>query len=202
MTDSTAHPDAPRARAAADSAIEKALATARRDAAEYGIDAPDAAGGELLTLLTSLAAHSPGDSGRGPAAIAITPAAGLVGLHMFRGLPANGQVTCIDPDTEHQKLTRKAFREAGISPGRYRFMPTRPLQVMGRLARASYDVIYADVEPGIVTQVREAAWPLLTPGGLLVFADATGDASAFGELDDALVTRVLLGDGALALRKL
>ncbi|WP_448851196.1 O-methyltransferase [Corynebacterium sp. 335C] len=217
MTDSAASShDALRAHAEATAAVGDALAAARVDADEYGIPAPDAADGELLAMLASLAtAPARGqEEGRGPAVIAITPAAGIVGLHLFAGMPDDGHLTCIDPDTEHQKLARQAFRSAGIGTGRYRFMPARPLQVMGRLAPGNYDLIYADVPADQVAAVREAAWPLLGPGGALIIAglDYRGDDGvpaalaeadeAFRGLDDALVARVPLGPGAVVLRKL
>ncbi|MDO4610331.1 O-methyltransferase [Corynebacterium sp.] len=219
MTDSAASAhDALRAHAAATATVDEALSSARADATEYGIAAPDAADGELLAMLTSLATvRAPGGAeGRGPAAIAITPAAGIVGLHVFAGMPVDGHLTCIDPDTEHQKLARSAFRAAGIGTGRYRFMPARPLQVMGRLAPGNYDFIYVDVPADHVAAMREAAWPLLGPGGVLVIAGMTyGDGpteavaqaiaaadESFRELDDALLARVPLGRGAAVLRKL
>ena len=62
-----------------------------------------------------------------------------------------------------------------------RFLPSRPLDVIGRLANESYHVIYADVPTMDLQALTKAAWPLLTHGGTLVLAGALLD----GTLADA-----------------
>ena len=69
----------------------------------------------------------------------------VLGLYVLAGMPDNGILTCIDPEAEHQRSAKEAFREAGYAPSRGRFLPSRPLEVMGRLANDAYQVIYADV---------------------------------------------------------
>lgn len=150
--------------------IDPALATAREDAAEFGLPVPDEVTGQLIT---TLAATTNGEGSTG--AIAITPAAGLVGLYILRGLARGTTLTCIDPETEHQRHAKSIFRDAGYSPSRVRFLPSRPLDVMGRLASESYQLVFGQVSPMDLRAFIDAAWPLLRPGGVLLLADALLD---------------------------
>ncbi len=150
--------------------IDPTLATAREDAAEFGLPVPDEVTGQLLT---TFAATTNGEGSTG--AIAVTPAAGLVGLYILRGLQDRTTLTCIDPETEHQRQAKTIFREAGYSPSRFRFLPSRPLDVMGRLSSNSYQLVFGQVSPMDLKAFIDAAWPLLRPGGILVLADALLD---------------------------
>ena len=148
-----------------------ALRGARDHAEEYGLPVPDESTGQLLTTLT---ATSSGVVDR-PQAVAITPAASVVGLYLFAGMPDNGILTCIDPEAEHQRSAKAAFREAGYAPTRGRFLPSRPLDVLGRLATEAYQIIYADVAALDLPALIKAAWPLLHQHGTLVLANALLD---------------------------
>ncbi len=189
--------------------IPEALLDARRDAEEFGLTVPDEMTGQLLA---TLAAGSGASKSTG--AVAVTPAAGVVGLYILRGLGDKGTLTCIDPEVEHQTQARATFRDAGYAPSRVRFLPSRPLDVMGRLAAESYQLVYAEVAPVELPAVVEAGWPLLTPGGTLVLADALLDATLADDsrrdratvaareadelsrsLEGAIVTRLPLGAG-------
>ncbi|MDU0478313.1 class I SAM-dependent methyltransferase [Staphylococcus chromogenes] len=200
----------------ATTAEDEALANARQHAAEFGLTVPDAITGSLLSTLASGAAT---DSSAG--AIAVTPAAGVVGLYLLGGLGEKGHLTCIDPETEHQRQAKKSFQEAGYRTSAYRFLPSRPLEVMGRLANDSYQLVYGDVRPADLRSFTEAAWPLLARGGVLVLADALLDGTIadesrkdrdtatardtdiyLRELDDALVSRLPLGAGLTIVTKL
>jgi predicted O-methyltransferase YrrM len=181
------------------SEIPDALAGARRDAEEFGLSVPDEMTGQLLATLAASTA-----SEKSTGAVAVTPAAGVVGMYILRGLGKRGTLTCIDPEVEHQTQ----------APSRVRFLPSRPLDVMSRLAAGSYQLVYAEVPPVELPAILDAAWPLLTPGGTLVLADSLLDATladdsrrdratlAAREADDiarnlegALVTRLPLGAG-------
>ncbi|BAC17986.1 O-methyltransferase [Corynebacterium efficiens YS-314] len=195
--------------------IDPALATAREDAAEFGLPVPDEVTGQLITTLAA-ATNSEGSTG----AIAITPAAGLVGLYILRGLADGTTLTCIDPETEHQRHAKAIFREAGYSPSRVRFLPSRPLDVMGRLAFDSYQLVFGQVSPMDLRAFIDAAWPLLRPGGVLMLADALLDGTVSDEtrkdrdtvaareaddyvraLDGAHVARLPLGAGLTLVTK-
>lgn len=187
------------------------LIDARSDASEYSLPTPSVAVGELLGTLAATAgsAGAPGSAAAasasgagasgaataGPAtgAVAITPAAGVVGLHILAGLPAKASLTCIDPEADHQARAKAAFRDAGFGASRARFLPSRPLDVLGRLATGAYHLVYADVDPVDLPAVIKAAWPLLSPGGTLVLS---------GSLLDATITDPTRKDrGTLAARE-
>ncbi|WP_018017870.1 class I SAM-dependent methyltransferase [Corynebacterium capitovis] len=154
------------AEADGDTPFHRGLARARADAEENFLSAPGVSLGGLLSILAASGTQG---------AVAVTPAAGVVGLHILRGLPPKAALTCIDPETVHQSGAREAFREAGFAPARARFLTARPLDVMSRLAPGSYQLVYADVSPVDMSAVLHAAWPLLAPGGTLVLADSLLD---------------------------
>lgn len=149
--------------------VAHALRTAREEATENGTPAPSPVVGDLLTVL---AATSPNAS---QGAVAVTPAAGVVGLHLLAGLPEKATMTCIEPEAALQAGAKEAVRSAGFSPSRVRFLTARPLEVMGRLATGAYQLVYADVSPVELRPLIEAAWPLLAPGGTLVLAGSLLD---------------------------
>ncbi len=192
--------------------LEPNLARAYQDAEEFGLDAPDVLIGQLLTTLVA--------NSQAQSAIAVTPALNVAGLYMLAGLNDLGILTCIDPEAEHQRLAKLIFREAGYSPTRIRFLPSRPLDVMGRLANESYQIIYAEVSPMDLKSLIDAALPLLCPGGSLVLPDVLFDGTladasrrdrdtiAAREADEYLlgldnvhVTRLPLGSGLTIVTK-
>ena len=157
-------------------AFREALKYASVEAQENGVRAPSLIVG---TLLSTLAATCP--SGQSQGAVAITPAAGVVGLHLLRGLPERASLTCIEPEVTLQTGAKEAFRAAEYPASRTRFLTARPLDVMGRLANEAYHLVYADVAPIEFTAVIDAAWPLLSNGGTLILADSLLD----GTVSDA-----------------
>lgn len=144
---------------------------ALEEAEENGVRAPSAVVGTLLTTLA--AAHAAGTQSQG--AVAVTPAAGVVGLHILRGLPDKATLTCIEPEAALQSEAKAAFKLAGYPTSRARFLTARPLEVMRRLANGAYQLVYADVAPLELGALIDVAWPLLTPGGTLVIADSLLD---------------------------
>ena len=193
-------------------AVADALRQAREDAEENGVPTPSPIVGDLLTVLAAGSQASQG-------AVAVTPAAGVAGLHILAGLREKATLTCIEPEAALQAGAKEAFRAAGFAPSRVRFLTSRPLEVMGRLATGAYQLIYADVAAVQLRPLIDAAWPLLAPGGTLVIAgslldgtvadptrrdretEAAREADAFVDtlaLDDAAVARLPL-DGGLTL---
>lgn len=150
---------------------DDALTEARTAASEFGLLCPDAATGEFLAFL----AARPAGTGQ-PAAVVMSPACGVIGMHLFAGFPAGtGHVTCIDPEADHQKLARTAFTSLGLRPTSFRFVPSAPLDGIVRLATDSYDLIVADVEPEFLSAAVDASLPALRTGGVLVLLDALLD---------------------------
>lgn len=147
-----------------------ALEAALQHSEEFRLHSPDAITGSLLRTLAASVAAS-GDAG----AIAVTPAASVVGLYLLEGLGERGHLTCIDPESEHQRHAKSCFQGAGYKSSAFRFLPSRPLEVMGRLANESYQLVYGDVAPVDQRAFIDAALPLLTPGGALIIADSLLD---------------------------
>lgn len=151
--------------------FREGLSHAHVEAEENGVRAPSVIVGTLLSALA--AAHPAGAASQG--AVAVTPAAGVVGLHILRGLPAKATLTCIEPEAALQAEAKAAFKLGGYAASRARFLTARPLDVMGRLANGAYQLVYADVAPLELPALIDVAWPLLTPGGTLVIADSLLD---------------------------
>lgn len=192
------------------------LEHATAEAEENALRTPSLMVGQLLTTLAASTAASSSSQG----AVVISPAAAVVGLHILRGLHEKATLTCIEPEAALQAEAKEAFQLGGFAPARARFLTARPLDVIGRLATDSYQLIYADVAPVELPTFMSAAWPLLTAGGTLVIAhslldgtvadplrrdrdtDAARRADAFlDELTaehDAVTTRLPL-DGGLSL---
>lgn len=147
-----------------------ALTQAREEAEENGVAAPSQSVGDLLTVLAAAT------SGRGSqGAVSITPAAGVVGLHILAGLPAKTTLTCIEPEATLQAGAKQSFRAAGFAPSRVRFLTSHPLEVMGRLATSAYQLVYLDAPASELKQLIDAAWPILSPGGTIVVAGSLLD---------------------------
>ena len=81
--------------------LDPTLEQAYEDAHEFGLPVPDIVTGRLLTTLTAAT--------QAQAAIAVTPAANVVGLYLLAGLGTNGILTCVAPEPEHQRFA------AGVS---------------------------------------------------------------------------------------
>ncbi|AZA11168.1 O-methyltransferase [Corynebacterium gerontici] len=191
---------------------DQALHLAGNEAQEVGLAVPDTiTGGVLATLACTTQAQ---------AMVAITPAADVVGLHLLKGAGEQAVLTCIDPEPEHQQRARSTFRAAGFPAHRVRYLPSRPLEVLGRLAKNTYQVIYAEVSPIDLKALIDTALPLLSEGGCLVLADALLDgtlndetrtdretASAreaeayISELEGVVLARLPLGAGMVILSK-
>jgi len=106
------------------------------------------------------------------AVVEVGTGAGVGSLYLLRGMPADGVLTTIDLELEHQRAAKEAFAEEGVRSTRTRAISGRALDVLPRLTDGGYDmvVVDADVEnyPGYVDQ----AVRLLRPGGVLVVDDA------------------------------
>lgn len=201
-----------------DEKLREGLRHAHIEAEENGLRAPSAVTGALLS---TLAASGCGHASQG--AVCVSPAAGVAGLHILRGLPEKSTLTCIEPEAALQNSAKAAFNLGGYASSRARFLTARPLDVMGRLAADSYQLIYADVAPLELKALLAHAWPLLTQGGTLAIADSLldgtiGDPSrrdreteaaraadaatdALAEDEGAVVTRLPLDGGVTLVTK-
>lgn len=134
-----------------------ALRTAREEAAELGGRAPDALSASLLRLL----AHTAGAR----SAVYIGEAPGVVALALLGGMSPGGTVTAITSDPHHAQAGKHALTAAGLPSNACRFISTRPLEVLGKLANGSYDLV--------VAQAGALAPELLAQRGLELVGDGT-----------------------------
>ena len=116
--------------------------------------------GPALRLLTA--------ASRARSVVEVGTGAGSSGLWLLAGMPPDGVLTSIDIKAEHQSAARQAYAAAGIPAARTRLITGDALQVMGRLADGSYDVVFVDAhKPDYPAYIR-AAGRLLRSGGLLL----------------------------------
>jgi predicted O-methyltransferase YrrM len=108
------------------------------------------------------------------AVVEIGTGTGVSACWLLRGMPASGVLTTIDTEAEHQRQARTAFGEAGFAPNRIRLINGAALDVMTRLADASYDLVVVDLSTSEYGELLDAAVRLLRPRGVVVFHDALG----------------------------
>jgi predicted O-methyltransferase YrrM len=140
------------------------LAAARARAAEVGCVPTGPGGGAALRMLASaLGARSVVEIGTGT---------GVSGVWLLRGMRSDGVLTSIDVESEHQRLARKTFTDAGFAPSRFRLINGRALDVLPRLADGSYDLVLVDGDKTEYADYLAAALRLLRPGGVVALDNA------------------------------
>jgi predicted O-methyltransferase YrrM len=143
---------------------DEALVAARSRAAEIGVSSVDPATGAVLKLLAAaLGARTAVELGTG---------AGVSTLWLLRGLTADGVLTSVDSDGEHQRLAKASLSDAGVASGRVRLIQGRALEVLPRLSEAAYDLVFCDAARSENPDYLKAALTLLRPRGMVVFAGA------------------------------
>jgi predicted O-methyltransferase YrrM len=188
------------------------LARARERAQEVGVVAIGSGGGAALCFLASVM--------EARAVVEIGTGTGVSGLWLLRGMRSDGILTTVDIETEHQRLARETFNEAGIPTQRARTIAGAALEVLPRLTDGHYDIVFVDGDKAEYTAYLGEALRLLRPGGVVAFDNAlwhdrVADPSvrddetvAIRELvrevgaDDSLVPVLLpVGDGLLFAKK-
>lgn len=97
---------------------------------------------------------------------------GVSGVWMLRGMHADGVLTSVDIEAEHQRRAKLAFAEAGVQPQRARLIPGAALEVLPRLTAGHYDLVFCDGDKQEYPQYLEQALRLLRPGGVVAFDNA------------------------------
>ena len=102
---------------------DEPLLMARRNAADVGGAPPvsPATGAVLRFIAASVSARSVVEIGTG---------CGTSGIWLLRGMRADGVLTSVDVDPEHQRLARKAFVAAGFAANRYRLIGGKAADVL------------------------------------------------------------------------
>ena len=120
-------------------------------------------GAALRLLAATLAARSVVEIGTGT---------GVSGLWLLQGMPADGVLTTIDVEPEHQRAAREAFAEAGVAGNRARVISGRALDVLPRLTDGAYDLVFVDADKPEYDDYLTQALRLLRPGGAVAFEGA------------------------------
>ena len=125
---------------AEDSAQEdEVLIAARERAVDLGAAPVPPSVGAILSIFTQMLGAK--------TVVEIGTGAGISGLWLLDGMRADGVLTTIDTEPEHQRAAREAFRAGGIAPSRTRLINGWALDVLPRLADDTYDLVFIDASP-------------------------------------------------------
>jgi predicted O-methyltransferase YrrM len=142
-------------------AEDDVLAGARSRAAEVNAVPIGAGGGAALRFLAGvLDAKNVVEIGTG---------CGVSGVWIVRGMHPDGVLTSVDIETEHQRLAKQAFAEAGFASQRVRLISGAALEVLPRLTDGHYDIVFCDGDKREYPQYLDQALRLLRPGGVVAF---------------------------------
>jgi predicted O-methyltransferase YrrM len=151
------------------------LTAARGQAREVGLQPVAPSAGAALRMIAAISAAK--------AVVEVGTGTGVSGLWLLRGMRADGVLTTIDIESEHQRVARRTFAEAGFAPSRARIITGRALDVLPRLADGVYDLVFVDHDVNEYAAGVSAAARLLRTGGVLVL----GAALAGGRVADPTV---------------
>ncbi|HLR97933.1 MAG TPA: O-methyltransferase [Jiangellaceae bacterium] len=121
------------------------------------------AGAALRLLVAALGARTVVEVGTG---------AGVSGLYLLEGMSPEGVLTSVDLESEHQRMAREAYADAGVPANRARLIAGAALEVLPRLNDASYDLVFCDGDKAEYGQYLTQAVRLLRPGGVVAFDNA------------------------------
>ena len=145
-------------------AEDELLATARTRAEEVGVSPISPGAGAALRFLASVLDAR--------AVVEIGTGTGVSGLWLLRGMRADGVLTTVDIETEHQRLARQTFTEAGVPTQRARTISGAALDVLPRLTDGHYDIVFCDGDKTEYAAYLTEALRLLRPGGVVAFDNA------------------------------
>lgn len=148
------------------------IEAARRRAEELGVSSiENGAGATLQVLAAAIGAKAVMEIGTG---------AGASGLWLLGGMAADGVLTTIDLEPEHQRAARDAFAAAGVAHQRTRVITGRASEVLPRMTDAAYDMFVVDADRAAYPSYVEQASRLLRQGGTLVmtWTDKESDPAA------------------------
>ncbi|MEV6610535.1 O-methyltransferase [Kutzneria sp. NPDC051319] len=193
-------------------AEDEVTSAARARGTELGCVPVGVTGGAALRFLAA--------SLQAKAVVEIGTGAGVSGLWLLGGMARDGVLTSIDVEPEHQRVARRAFSEARISPGRTRLIMGQALDVLPRLTDGGYDLVFVDAAKQEYPRYLDHGVRMLRPGGVIAFdnvfwkgkvadpADRDAETQAIRETnkavreDDRLVSIMLpVGDGLLVAAK-
>ncbi|KQM83073.1 O-methyltransferase [Agromyces sp. Leaf222] len=139
----------------------EAVARARQQSVELGIDPVSPAVGAQLAVIAAAA--------RAESIIEIGTGVGVSGLCMLQA--ARGALlTSIDTENEYLQAARENFADAGVAAARVRLIAGRASEVLPRMNENSYDVVFIDADAGSVIEYVEHGLRLAKPTGSVLVA--------------------------------
>ena len=136
---------------------------ARKNGEEVGVNDPTAAVGNLLKFVTEVIGAK--------SVVEIGTNSGVGSLWVLQALANDGVLTTIDAEREHSKIAKTVFEEADIPPTKYRIITGNLIDVVGKLADNSYELIITRDAMDLFEIVQES-FRLLKSGGLLIIDQA------------------------------
>src|SRR5687768_6879194 len=143
---------------------DEVIAAARSRAEEVGVVPIGSGAGAALRFLASVLDAR--------AVVEIGTGTGVSGLWLLRGMRADGVLTTVDIEAEHQRLAKETFSDAGIPPNRARTIAGAGLDVLPRLTDGHYDMVFCDGDKREYAAYLSEALRLLRPGGVVAFDNA------------------------------
>ncbi len=136
---------------------------ARKNGEEVGVIDPTAAVGNFLKFVTEVIGAK--------SVVEIGTNSGVGSLWVLQALANDGVLTTIDAEREHSKIAKTVFEEADIPPTKYRIITGNLIDVVGKLADNSYELIITRDAMDLFEIVQES-FRLLKSGGLLIIDQA------------------------------
>jgi len=136
---------------------------ARNNGVEVGVIDPTAAVGNFLKFATELTGAK--------SVVEIGTNSGVGSLLVLQALGNDGVLTTIDAEREHSKIARTVFEEADIPATKYRIITGNLIDVVGKLADNSYELVITRDAMDLFEIVQES-FRLLKSGGLLIIDQA------------------------------
>ncbi|MEJ7741370.1 MAG: O-methyltransferase [Nocardioidaceae bacterium] len=140
---------------------DEVLRTARARAAEVSAVPISAGAGAALRFVAGLLGAKN--------VVEIGTGCGISGLWLMRGMRPDAVLTTVDIEAEHQRLAKQAFNDAGVAHQRVRLIPGSALDVLPRLTKGHYDLVFCDGDKNEYPHYLEQAMRLLRPGGVVAF---------------------------------
>jgi predicted O-methyltransferase YrrM len=153
---------------------DRLLADLRAQIAREGLPSITPEAGRTLEVLGRL--------GRARRALEIGTCLGYSAIWIARGLPRNGLVETIDLDPGRSARAQEWVRRAR-TPARVKFHVGDAHEILPRLARARYDMVFIDADKEGMPDYLRQAKRLLRRGGLLAADNVFWGGSAFDEAD-------------------
>ncbi len=97
---------------------------------------------------------------------------GSSALPLLAGMAADGVLTSIDGEADHQLPARSLLQRAGYLASRARLIAGLPLEVLPKLRDGAYDILFVNGDKLEYVEYVAAAQRLLRPGGMLIVNDA------------------------------